>query len=105
MQKEGSCSSISFYWALSKTIPELTTHNIFLADAYRDSFDAIFKRQSIPKDPSFYVNLPSRIDPSAAPEGCDAVVVLVPVCHLLKSKVSGTTDATAPDGGLIVRQE
>ncbi|KAG7008722.1 phytoene desaturase [Physcia stellaris] len=78
-----SCSSISFYWAMSRKVPELTTHNIFLADDYRESFDNIFKKQSIPREPSFYVNVPSRIDSTAAPEGTDAIVVLVPVGHML----------------------
>ena len=81
--RPASCSSISFYWAMDKTISELTTHNIFLADKYRESFDEIFKLQSIPQEPSFYVNVPSRVDPSAAPEGKDSVVVLVPVGHLM----------------------
>ncbi|KAI0379145.1 phytoene desaturase [Hypomontagnella monticulosa] len=85
-QKDSSCSSISFYWSLNRKIPELQTHNIFLADEYRESFDAIFDRQSLPKDPSFYINVPSRIDPSAAPEGCDSIVALVPTGHLLQSK-------------------
>ena len=70
--------------AMDKVIPELETHNVFLASEYQDSFDDIFKRQLIPKEPSFYVNVPSRIDPSAAPPGKDSVVVLVPVGHLLK---------------------
>ncbi len=87
-KRAGSCSSISFYWALSQKIPQLETHNIFLADSYKESFDAIFKRQSIPDEPSFYVNVPSRIDPSAAPPECDSIVVLVPVGHLLKSRTN-----------------
>lgn len=33
--------------------------------------------------PSFYVNGPSRIDPSAAPRGKDAVVVLVSIGHIV----------------------
>lgn len=82
-KRHGSCSSISFYWAISQQIPELKTHNIFLADEYRESFDSIFDQQSIPREPSFYVNVPSRIDPTAAPEGKDSIVVLVPVGHLL----------------------
>jgi phytoene desaturase (3,4-didehydrolycopene-forming) len=40
----------------------------------------------IPDQPSFYVNVPSRIDASAAPAGCDALVVLVPVGHLFDDK-------------------
>jgi phytoene desaturase (3,4-didehydrolycopene-forming) len=96
-KREGSCSSISFYWSLKQKIPELQTHNIFLADEYKESFDAIFKRQSIPSEPSFYVNVPSRIDPSAAPEGCDSIVVLVPTGHLLNSHPAkpSTSDGTA----------
>ena len=81
-KRAASCSSISFYWAMSRKIPELTTHNVFLAEDYRESFDDIFKKQLIPSQPSFYVNVPSRIDPTASPEGTDAIVVLVPVGHL-----------------------
>lgn len=81
--RPASCSSISFYWAMDQHIPELTTHNIFLADDYKDSFDDIFKRQSMPEQPSFYVNVPSRVDPTAAPQGKDSIVVLLPVGHLM----------------------
>lgn len=84
-KKEASCSSISFYWSLSRKVPELSTHNIFLAEEYRESFDSIFNKHSLPDEPSFYVNVPSRIDPSAAPEDRDTVVVLVPVGHLTRS--------------------
>ena len=85
-KRAASCSSISFYWAMNRKIHELTTHNIFLADHYRESFDDIFKKQLIPSQPSFYVNVPSRIDATAAPEGTDSIVVLVPVGHLLDEK-------------------
>lgn len=85
-KRSASCSSISFYWAMNRIIPELTTHNIFLADDYRESFDDIFKKQLIPSQPSFYVNVPSRVDPAAAPNGKDSIVVLVPVGHLLDKK-------------------
>nr|XP_018261260.1 uncharacterized protein I303_05696 [Kwoniella dejecticola CBS 10117]OBR83418.1 hypothetical protein I303_05696 [Kwoniella dejecticola CBS 10117] len=81
-EKEKKCSSISFYWALDSTIPSLNAHNIFLAEDYKGSFDDIFKRKGMPREPSFYVNVPSRVDPSAAPEGKDSIVVLVPVGHL-----------------------
>jgi phytoene desaturase (3,4-didehydrolycopene-forming) len=88
-KRETSCSSISFYWALDRQFPALTAHNIFLAEDYRESFDSIFKKHLIPDQPSFYVNVPSRVDPSAAPAGCDSIVVLVPVGHLYDDK-SGT---------------
>ncbi|KAI0877874.1 phytoene dehydrogenase [Hypoxylon argillaceum] len=89
-RRDGSCSSISFYWSLDRRVPELQTHNIFLADEYRESFDAIFDRQTLPDEPSFYVNVPSRIDASAAPEGRDSVIALVPAGHLLSSSSSSS---------------
>lgn len=85
-KKDGSCSSISLYWSLDRKVPELQTHNIFLADEYRESFDSIFDRQELPTEPSFYINVPSRIDPAAAPDGRDAVIALIPTGHLYQSK-------------------
>ena len=87
--RAASCSSFSFYWAMDRQIPELTTHNIFLADDYRESFDDIFKRQLMPDQPSFYVNVPSRVDATAAPPGKDCIVVLVPIGHIL-DRAEGT---------------
>ena len=84
-QRPGSCSSISFYWALDRKIEQLNAHNVFLADEYRESFDSIFKKHLIPNEPSFYVNVPSRVDPTAAPAGKDSMVILVPVGNLLDS--------------------
>lgn len=82
-KRPGSCSSISFYWALDTKVPALSAHNIFLADEYKSSFDSIFKDQDMPAEPSFYVNVPSRVDPSAAPADRDTVVVLCPVGHMM----------------------
>jgi len=90
-KRSTSCSSISFYWALNQTVSELRVHNIFLANSYRESFDSIFKDHLIPKEPSFYVNVPSRVDRSAAPTGCDSVVVLVPVGHLVNSRATSNS--------------
>ncbi|KAF2106510.1 phytoene dehydrogenase [Lophiotrema nucula] len=104
-KRDASCSSISFYWALDQKVLELSAHNIFLAEDYKESFDSIFKKHLIPDEPSFYVNVPSRIDPNAAPKGCDAIVVLVPVGHLLDSASethNGTTAAGKQDWDTMV---
>ncbi|KAE8370562.1 hypothetical protein BDV27DRAFT_62202 [Aspergillus caelatus] len=81
-KRPASCSSISFFWSFDEELPHLRAHNIFLAEKYRESFDAIFDEHRIPDEPSFYVNVPSKVDPTAAPPGKEAVVVLVPVGHL-----------------------
>ena len=80
--KDVSCSSVSFYWSLSKKVPQLEIHNIFVEDSFGQLSTQIhMKRQDVLK-PSFYVHVPSRIDPSAAPAGKDAVIVLVLVENL-----------------------
>ncbi|KAL5363542.1 phytoene dehydrogenase [Aspergillus floccosus] len=77
-----SCSSLSFFWGFSEAIPELQPYNVFLAERYRESFDALFDENRTSDDFSFYVNVPSRIDSTAAPDGKESVMVLVPVAHL-----------------------
>lgn len=98
-----SCSSISFYWSMNRKISSLGTHNVFLANEYRESFDDIFDKQLMPKEPSFYVNVPSRIDPTAAPEGKDAMVVLVPTGHLLDRSGTGM-DEKEQDWDILVEK-
>ncbi|KAK1140844.1 hypothetical protein N8T08_009841 [Aspergillus melleus] len=68
--------------SFNTTLPALQCHNVFLAQEYQQSFDVLFKENQIPQEPSFYVHVPNRLDPSASPEGMDALVVLVPVGHL-----------------------
>ncbi|KAK8016524.1 Phytoene desaturase [Apiospora rasikravindrae] len=102
-ERAGSCSSISFYWSLDRKVPELQTHNIFLADDFKESFDDIFAKQSLPAEPSFYINVPSRIDPTAAPDGRDAVIALVPTGHLLKSK--GHPKSATTENGMLRDQD
>jgi phytoene desaturase len=69
------------YLGLKRQYPELLHHNVVFGRDYKGSFDAIFERFQVPEDPSFYVNVPSRTDPSLAPPGKEAVYVLVPVPH------------------------
>lgn len=77
-----TCSALMFYWGVDKVYPQLKHHNIFMAGDYRSSFDSIFSDFSLPDEPSFYVHAPARTDPSAAPEGQDTLMVLMPVGRL-----------------------
>jgi phytoene desaturase len=81
-RKQYTCSALMFYWATDVSYPALEHHNVFLRGDYRASFDRIFKDHSLPNEPSFYVHVPNRTDPAAAPPGCDDVMVLVPAGHL-----------------------
>lgn len=78
-------SSISFYWCMSRKMTEFSVHNIFLSESYKASFDQIFKDHLLPEEPSFYIHVPSQLDSTAAPEGKETMVVLVPVGHIVES--------------------
>jgi phytoene desaturase len=73
-----------FYWGLKgERSADLLHHNVFLSDhRYKSSFDAIFKDLTLPAEPSFYINAPSRSDASFAPADGDGLMALVPVGHL-----------------------
>ncbi len=84
-KKKYTCSTIMFYWGVDKPYPELDHHNVFLSGDYKLSFHRIFNENTLPTEPSFYVNAPARTDPAAAPVGQDTLYVLVPVGHLDES--------------------
>jgi phytoene desaturase len=77
-----TCSAIMFYWGVDRVYPQFGTHNVYLAPDYKGSFERIFRDHFLDDEPSFYVHAPSRVDPSAAPEGQDTLFVLVPAGHL-----------------------
>lgn len=77
-----SGSTISFFWGTDKPYPELAPHTLFLADAYRDNFDAIERNEPLPDLPSVYVHAPTRVDPATAPAGRDTLIAVVPTGHM-----------------------
>ncbi|KAJ9112872.1 hypothetical protein QFC19_000427 [Naganishia cerealis] len=107
---------------MDRQFPALNAHNIFLAEDYKGSFDDIFRRRGMPREPSFYVNVPARMyvpplsaqppqiihlsfpwracsDPSAAPEGKDGLTILVPIGHMDPSP-----ERTAEEWDVLVAQ-
>ena len=81
-RKHYSCSAIVYFWGLKKQYPQLDAHNLFLSGDYLGSFDCIFEEIGIPKEPSFYIHAPARVDPNLAPKNQDTLIVIVPVGHL-----------------------
>ncbi len=80
--KRFSCSVISFFWGVDKAYPALAPHTLFLADDYRENFDSIIHKLTLPDHPCVYVHAPARLDPAMAPEGEDTITAVVPVGHL-----------------------
>lgn len=78
-----TASAFMLYLGVNRSYRELGHHNVLFASDWRGNFDAIFgDERSLPETPSLYVNLSTRTDPSVAPEGSEAVYVLVPVSNL-----------------------
>lgn len=60
----------------------LEHHNIILADRYETLLSDIFQQKRLADDFSLYLHMPTKTDPSLAPDGCEAFYVLSPVPHL-----------------------
>jgi phytoene desaturase len=72
-------SAFVAYIGVNKQIDALAHHTLFLDKDWENSFEQIFnpEKAAWPSAPSYYVNVPSRTDPTAAPEGCDTLFILV----------------------------
>ncbi len=77
IKQERSSSAIIFYWGIQKSFPELDLHNIFFSENYEKEFDQIFNQQSIPDDPTVYVNITSKVEVKDAPDGCENWFVMI----------------------------
>lgn len=82
LKKPYSCSALAFHWGLKKTYPQLQAHNLFFADDYRAGFDQVINHWQPPAQPHFYIQAPTRIDPTRAPKGQDTLTVMIPINHL-----------------------
>ena len=82
--REYSNSLVVIYFGTSRSYQEssLQHHNLILGDSYRDLMRDIFQRKKIGKDMGLYLHMPSRTDPSIAPEGCGSFYVLSLVPNL-----------------------
>ncbi|MGM0587674.1 MAG: phytoene desaturase [Bacteroidota bacterium] len=60
----------------------LEHHNIILGPRYKGLLDDIFDKKVLAEDFSLYLHMPTKTDPSLAPEGCEGFYVLSPVPHL-----------------------
>lgn len=75
-------SAFLLYLGIDREYPELCHHNVYLSSDMATNFDALFRTHDLPDDPSLYVCAASRTDRSLAPEGGEALYVLVPAPRL-----------------------
>lgn len=74
-------SAMVAYLGIDYKVDKLAHHNLFLDKDWEHGFDKIFdpKKAAWPENPSYYVNVPSRTDLSAAPENSDTLFILIPL--------------------------
>jgi phytoene desaturase len=54
-------------------------HNLLFTKNWEEGFGQIFKKPEWPHDPSMYICMPSKTDPSVAPADHENLFVLVPI--------------------------
>ncbi|HXF99745.1 MAG TPA: phytoene desaturase family protein [Bacteroidota bacterium] len=77
-----SMSCFLLYLGVRRQYPQLLHHTIILSHRYRELVEDIFDRKVLANDFSLYLHVPTRTDPTMAPEGCESMYVLAPVPHL-----------------------
>lgn len=76
-KQERSTSGMVFYWAVNHTFPELGLHNIFFSEDYEKESEVIWKQKSLPKDPTLYINISSKVNGQDSPQKGENWFVMV----------------------------
>jgi phytoene desaturase len=66
-----STSAIVFYWGVKGKHDKLEIHNILFSEDYNKEFDDIFTNKKLHDDPTIYVYVSSKYNPSDAPAECE----------------------------------
>jgi phytoene desaturase len=85
----------TIYLGVKGKIDGLHHHNYFLGTNFEDYADKIFKLSVNPDKPYYYVNVSSKSNQSAAPEGCENLFILCPVPDLRFKKTWADADQLA----------
>ena len=92
--RDYGCSAYLLYLGVKNLPSHFKHHEVFLSEDYEGTLNAITRTGDFPEDPALYTCIPTRTDPSLAPDGHDVLYVLVPCPHS-KSKVDWHNDAPA----------
>lgn len=72
-------SSLIFYLGIKKRIPGLIHHTLFFDVDFGLHAEEIYHKPKWPTLPQFYLSCTSATDPTVAPEGCENIMILIPV--------------------------
>ncbi len=75
-ERNRSMSGLIFLYALKRTLPDLSHHQIFFSADYPTEFRQLFDERRFPDDPTVYINIPSRTDRSLVPGEGEVLFVM-----------------------------
>ncbi len=81
-KQERSSSALIFYWGIGREFGQLGLHNILWSEDYKREFEQLFQEKTIFDDPTVYINITSKHEPTDAPAGCENWFVMVNAPHL-----------------------
>lgn len=79
---EAACSGVVLYLGLNRRYEQLLHHNFVFSKDPKDEFDHIYRRGEVAPDPTAYVCAPTISEPGVAPEGGEALYILVHTPYL-----------------------
>jgi diapolycopene oxygenase len=79
---EPACSGVVLYLGLSRRYEHLAHHDFVFSRDPEEEFDWIYKRGEPAPDPTCYLAAPAVTEPGVAPEGGEALYVLVHTPYL-----------------------
>jgi phytoene desaturase len=74
---EPACSGVVLYLGLDRQYDHLAHHNFLFSNNSEQEFDDIYEKGIPARDPTLYLAVPSRTDPTQAPTGGEALYILV----------------------------
>ncbi len=77
-----ACSGVVLYLGLNKRYDHLGHHDFVFSRDAEEEFEAIYEKGIPAPDPTAYLAAPAATDPTVAPEGGEALYVLVHAPHL-----------------------
>ncbi len=79
---EPACSGVVLYLGLNRRYDHMLHHDFVFSRDPEEEFDFIYRRGEPAPDPTCYLAAPAATDPSVAPEGGEALYVLVHTPYL-----------------------
>ncbi len=81
-KKRWTMAPFTIYLGINRKLPELKMHNYFLRGNFKEYADNIYSNQASLEQAYYYVNVVSRLNEEAAPEGKESLFILCPVPDL-----------------------